>query len=171
MTVTSLLQDLIRIPSVNPDAVPNAPYSGEAKMAAHLAPLLTDWGFKVTLEEVLPERPNLIARAPGSNERPRILLGPHLDTVAIDGMTIEPFSGEEREGKIWGRGSSDTKGPMAAMLFALFQNKDQLADLPVVFMPAVFLGWGGGFCGVGLSRIFRMCSRVAIIISTNNKLD
>ena len=140
MTVTSLLQDLIRIPSVNPDAVPNAPYSGEAKMTAHLAPLLTNWGFKVTLEEVLPERPNLIARAPGSNERPRILLGPHLDTVAIDGMTIEPFSGEEREGKIWGRGSSDTKGPMAAMLFALFQNKDQLADLPVAIDFVGFMG-------------------------------
>ena len=140
MTVISLLQDLIRIPSVNPDAVPDSPDSGEAKMAAHLAPLLTDWGFKVTLEEVLLNRPNLIARAPGPNNRPRILLGPHLDTVAIDGMTIEPFSGEEREGKIWGRGSSDTKGPMAAMLFALFQNKDQLADLPVAIDFVGFMG-------------------------------
>ena len=140
MTVTTLLQDLVRIPSVNPDAVPDSPFSGEAKMAAHLAPLLTSWGFSVTLDEVLPNRPNLIARAPGPDNRPRILLGPHLDTVAVDGMTIEPFSAEERDGKIWGRGTSDTKGPMAAMLIALFQNKDRLASLPVAVDFVGFMG-------------------------------
>lgn len=140
MTVTSLLQDLIRIPSVNPDAVPDSPHSGEAAMANFLAPLLTSWGLEVTLEEVLPQRPNLIARAPGPLDRPRILLGPHLDTVAVDGMTIDPFAAEIREKKVWGRGSSDTKGPMAAMLFALFQNKDHLADLPVAVDFVGFMG-------------------------------
>lgn len=140
MTVTSLLQDLIRIPSVNPDAVPDSPHSGEAAMANFLAPLLTSWGLEVTLEEVLPQRPNLIARAPGPLDRPRILLGPHLDTVAVDGMTIDPFAAEIREKRVWGRGSSDTKGPMAAMLFALFQNKDHLADLPVAVDFVGFMG-------------------------------
>ncbi|MGJ8726508.1 MAG: M20 family metallopeptidase [Roseibacillus sp.] len=140
MTVKTLLQDLVRIPSINPDAVPNSPFSGEAKMAAHLAPLLTSWGFNVTLDEVLPNRPNLIARAPGPDNRPRILLGPHLDTVAVDGMTIEPFSAEERDGKIWGRGTSDTKGPMSSMLTALFQNKDLLATLPVAVDFVAFMG-------------------------------
>ena len=140
MNVTSLLQDLIRIPSVNSDAVPDSPYRGEAKMAAFLSELLTSWGFEVTLEEVLPDRPNLIARCPGPNDRPRILLGPHLDTVAIDGMTIEPFSGEEREGKIWGRGSSDTKGPMAAMLMGLYENRETLASSPVAIDFIGFMG-------------------------------
>lgn len=140
MSVTTLLQDLIRIPSVNPDAVPNTPHSGELGMATHLAPMLTLWGFDVTLEDVLPNRPNLIARAPGPQDRPRILLGPHLDTVAVDGMTIDPFGAEERDGKIWGRGSSDTKGPMAAMLHALSLNKDRLADLPVAIDLVAFMG-------------------------------
>ena len=140
MTVTTLLQDLIRIPSVNPDAVPDSPHSGEQAMADYLAPLLSSWGFQVTLEEVLPNRPNLIARAPGPNDRPRILLGPHLDTVAVDGMTIDPFSAEIRDEKIWGRGSSDTKGPMAAMLIALFKNKDLLAELPVAIDFVGFMG-------------------------------
>ena len=109
-------------------------------MADYLAPLLSSWGFQVTLEEVLPNRPNLIARAPGPNDRPRILLGPHLDTVAVDGMTIDPFSAEIRDEKIWGRGSSDTKGPMAAMLIALFKNKDLLAELPVAIDFVGFMG-------------------------------
>ncbi|GHC63848.1 M20 family metallopeptidase [Roseibacillus persicicus] len=140
MTVTTLLQDLVRVPSVNPDAVPDSPYSGEKAMADFLAPLLSSWGFTVTLEEILPGRPNLIARAPGPTDRPRILLGPHLDTVAIDGMTVDPFAAEIRDGKIWGRGTSDTKGPMAAMLFALFQNNDRLADLPVAVDFVGFMG-------------------------------
>jgi len=140
MNVTSLLQELIQIPSVNPDAVPTSPHRGEAKMAAFLAELLTSWGFEVTLEEVQPNRPNLIARCPGPSDRPRILLGPHLDTVAVDGMTIEPFNGEEREGKIWGRGSSDTKGPMAAMLVALYENREALAASPIAIDFVGFMG-------------------------------
>jgi acetylornithine deacetylase/succinyl-diaminopimelate desuccinylase-like protein len=46
-------------------------------------------------------------------------------------MTIEPFSGELREGKVWGRGSSDTKGPMASMLWALHELRDEIPKLPV----------------------------------------
>ena len=140
MTVTILLQDLIRIPSINPDAVPDSPHSGEEKIATHLAALLSDWGFTVTLDEVLPQRPNLIARAPGPENRPRIFLGPHLDTVAIEGMTIDPFAATMSEGKVWGRGSSDTKGPMAAMLIALFEQKEKLADLPVAIDFVAFMG-------------------------------
>ena len=41
-----------------------------------------------------------------------------LDTVSVTGMTIDPFSGEIRDGKLFGRGATDTKGPMAAMLHA-----------------------------------------------------
>ncbi len=147
MTVTSLLQTLVRIPSVNPENTPGTHLTGEQAMADYLAPLLTEWGFTVTLEEILPSRPNLIARAPGPNNRPRILLGPHLDTVGIAGMTIDAFSGEEKDGCIWGRGSSDTKGPMAAMLIALRECKDLLANLPIAIDFIAFMGeessqWG-----------------------------
>jgi acetylornithine deacetylase/succinyl-diaminopimelate desuccinylase-like protein len=45
-------------------------------------------------------------------------------------MTIEPFAGDLRDGKIWGRGASDTKGPMAAMLWALWEMRDGIASLP-----------------------------------------
>lgn len=145
--VVDLLQELIRIPSVNPDNSPGTDLTGEQAMADHVQNLLTGWGFTVHQEEIQPGRPNVIARAPGSDARPRVLLGPHLDTVGVGGMSIAPFSGEEKDGCIWGRGSSDTKGPMAAMLIALHERKDQLADLPVACDFVGFMGeessqWG-----------------------------
>lgn len=132
-SVTELLQSLIRIPSVNPDGDPGTDQCGEKEIAEWLGNFLGDRGFAITTEEVEPGRPNLIARSPGpgSDTRPRILLGPHLDTVGVGGMTIDPFAGESRDGKIWGRGASDTKGPMASMIWGLLSNQNRLADLPV----------------------------------------
>jgi acetylornithine deacetylase len=139
-SVVELLQALVQIPSVNPEGDPGVSPGGEKKMAEFLANFLEPLGFNATLEEAQPDRPNLIARAPGPEDRPRILLGPHLDTVSIAGMTIDPFLAEIRDGKIYGRGTSDTKGPMAAMLWGLFQNQDRLAKLPVAVDFVGFMG-------------------------------
>lgn len=142
--VVTLLQSLIRIPSVNPDNAPGTDQTGEAAMADHVQRYLENIGFAVIQEEVLPGRPNVVARTPydgtGPDERPRILLGPHLDTVTILGMTIEPFGAELQDGKIHGRGSTDTKGPMAAMLQALSNCRGILAGLPVAVDFVGFMG-------------------------------
>ncbi|MCE2959662.1 MAG: M20 family metallopeptidase [Akkermansiaceae bacterium] len=137
-----LLQELIKIPSVNPShASPDqADVAGEQRMADFLKIWLEGIGAEVTLEEIEPGRPNLIARFTPLDGRPRILLGPHMDTVGIDNMTIDPFSGEIRDGKIWGRGASDTKGPMAAMLMGLKNNQSILRDLPVAVDFVAFMG-------------------------------
>lgn len=143
----ALLQELIRIPSVNPDGDPGTPHTGEAAMAAWLEPWLAGRGFDVRIEEIQPGRPNIIARAPGPAKRPRILLGPHLDTVSVTGMTVEPFSGTIEDGKIWGRGSTDTKGPMAAMLWGLHECRAILANLPVAIDFVGFMGEESGQWG------------------------
>jgi len=148
--VTSLLQDLIRIPSVNPDDSPGTDQTGEGVVADYVREYLEAIGFAVTLEQIRPGRPNLIARCPSHNHpdpRPRVMFGPHLDTVGVGGMSIDPFSGELSDGKIHGRGSSDTKGPMATMLQALCNCQGILADLPVAFDFVGFMGeesaqWG-----------------------------
>lgn len=145
--VISLLQQLVRIPSVNPDNAPGTAQTGEQTLAVFLSGWLESIGAEVVLEEIQPGRPNLIARFAPLDGRPRILLGPHLDTVGVGGMTIDPFGGEIRDGKLWGRGASDTKGPMAAMLWALHENRDLLADLPVAVDFVAFMGeescqWG-----------------------------
>lgn len=145
--VISLLQQLVRIPSVNPDNAPGTDQSGEETLAIFLSGWLESIGAEVFLEEIKPGRPNLIARFAPLDGRPRILLGPHLDTVGVGGMTIDPFSGEIRDGKLWGRGASDTKGPMAAMLWALHENRDLLANLPVAVDFVAFMGEESGQWG------------------------
>lgn len=145
--VSGLLRQLVRIPSVNPDNAPGTPDTGEEALALFLRDWLEGSGARVVLEEVRPGRPNLIARFAPRDGRPRVLLGPHLDTVGVGGMTIDPFGGEVRDGRLWGRGASDTKGPMAAMLWALRENRARLADLPVAVDFAAFMGEESGQWG------------------------
>ena len=145
--VITLLQQLVRIPSVNPDNVPGTDQTGEETLAVFLSGWLESIGAEVSLDEIKPGRPNLIARFAPLDGRPRILFGPHLDTVGVDGMSIEPFGGEIRDGRLWGRGASDTKGPMAAMLWALHENRDLLPDLPVAVDFVAFMGEESGQWG------------------------
>lgn len=128
--VGDLLCELVRIPSVNPDGDPGTDEVGEQKCAEFLKNYLESLGAESWLQEVYPGRPNVVGRFPSDREgKPRLLLAPHTDTVSVVGMTIAPFSGEVRDGKIWGRGSSDTKGPMSAMLHALRECRDILPKL------------------------------------------
>ncbi|MDD5198934.1 MAG: M20 family metallopeptidase [Terrimicrobiaceae bacterium] len=127
--VIELLQELIRIPSVNPDGDPGTPHVGEGQIAEFIAAFLRNLGAEVTLTEILPGRPNVVARFPSDrSDKARLLLAPHTDTVSVGGMTIDPFDGGLRDEKIWGRGASDTKGSLAAMLWALGESRDLLAS-------------------------------------------
>ena len=145
--VVTLLQQLVRIPSVNPDNAPGTEQIGEEKIAVFLSGWLESIGAEVSLEEIKPGRPNLIARFAPLDGRPRILLGPHLDTVGVGGMIVDPFGGEIRDGKLWGRGASDTKGPMAAMLWALHEHRERLADFPIAVDFVAFMGEESGQWG------------------------
>jgi acetylornithine deacetylase/succinyl-diaminopimelate desuccinylase-like protein len=128
--VVELLQALVRIPSVNPHGEPGTDGVGERAMAEWLARYLVQLGATVEIREVLPDRPNVVAYWPTDRPgKPRILFAPHTDTVSVMGMTIDPFAGEVREGRIWGRGASDTKGSMASMLWALREMRERLPEL------------------------------------------
>jgi acetylornithine deacetylase/succinyl-diaminopimelate desuccinylase family protein len=148
MTATELLQELIRIPSVNPDGDPGTPHVGEKEIAEYVAAFLRQLGAEVELHEVLPGRPNVVACFPADRPgKPRLLLAPHTDTVSVGGMTIDPFAAELRDGKIWGRGASDTKGSLAAMLWALRESRDILADLSHEIWFAGLMGEEAGLHG------------------------
>ncbi len=115
-----LLQRMVRIPSVNPADNPGTTRTGEKACALFIAGILKKIGGKVRFQQVELGRPNVIGifRGRGKITR-RVLLAPHTDTVSVAGMTIEPFGGKISKGRLYGRGASDTKGPMAAMLQAL----------------------------------------------------
>ncbi len=130
MNVAAIAQALVRIPSVNPDGDPGTPHTGEAACAEWIADFLRDLGAEVELREVLPGRPNVVARfASDRPGKPRLLFAPHTDTVSVGGMTIDPFSGDISDGLLHGRGATDTKGPMASMLAALAASAQSLPGL------------------------------------------
>ncbi|MEX0837038.1 MAG: M20/M25/M40 family metallo-hydrolase [Gemmatimonadota bacterium] len=110
----AIARSLVAIGSVNPDLESDG--AGEAKIAAFCAELLESWGFDVSSREAVPGRPNVVARRNGTG--PTLLLNGHLDTVGVAGMTIDPFGAELKDGRLWGRGSCDMKGGVAALLAA-----------------------------------------------------
>jgi acetylornithine deacetylase/succinyl-diaminopimelate desuccinylase-like protein len=130
-SVTGLLQSLVRIPSVNPHGSPGIAHPGEQECAEFVAAYLRDeCGAEAELREVVAGRPNVVGRFPSDRPgKPRVILAPHLDTVSVGGMTIEPFGGELRDGKVWGRGATDTKGTMAAMLWSLHELRERISSL------------------------------------------
>ncbi len=114
------LRDYIALPSVNPMRRHDLPADivGEARYAAHVRDQLR--ALDVDAELIGPaDRPSVVAelRVPGA--RDTVLVASHLDTVPVDGMQIDPFEPSVRDGRVYGRGSCDTKGGMAALLAAL----------------------------------------------------
>jgi len=123
----SLARALVAIDSRNPSLDSDGP--GEAAAATFLAETLTAWGFKVDLLESSPGRPNVIARIGGGHGGRSLMLNGHLDTVGVAGMTHEPWSPGVRDGRLYGRGSTDMKAGIAAMCAAAARAAAQPAGL------------------------------------------
>ncbi|MFP4624830.1 MAG: ArgE/DapE family deacylase [Gemmatimonadota bacterium] len=111
----ALARALIATPSVNPSLEPGG--AGEAEAAELVSGWLRSWGFQVQRVEAAPGRPSVVARLDRGPGRSLILSG-HLDTVGTEGMTVAPFDPVVRDGRVWGRGSADMKGGVAAALAA-----------------------------------------------------
>jgi acetylornithine deacetylase/succinyl-diaminopimelate desuccinylase family protein len=119
--ITRLLQDLVRVASVDPHGAPGTttPNIGEARIAEYVADVLRKLALDVEVHEVEPGRPNVIGKFSSRGARKVLAFAPHTDTVSVAGMTIDPFAAEIRDGKLYGRGACDTKGSLAAMLAGL----------------------------------------------------
>lgn len=113
----ALTRALVAVDSRNPVIAPGGP--GEGAVASLLAGVLASWGFDVELQEVAPGRPNVIARTGRRGAgAPALMFNGHLDVVGTDGMVHPPFDPAVRDGRIYGRGSADMKGGIAAMCAA-----------------------------------------------------
>ncbi|HST25272.1 MAG TPA: M20/M25/M40 family metallo-hydrolase [Gaiellaceae bacterium] len=112
--VTELLQELIRLDTVNPPG-------NETQAAELLRDYLEPFGVECELYARVPERASLVARIRGRGDGPRLLFLSHTDTVLADPAewTVDPWSGELRDGQVWGRGALDMKGQVAASAVAI----------------------------------------------------
>ena len=109
-----LLRELLRLDTVNPPG-------NETRAAELLRAYLEARGVPCELYAKAPERANLVARLRGREDGKRLLLLSHTDTVLADPAewAVDPWSGELRDGHIWGRGALDMKGQVAAAAVAI----------------------------------------------------
>lgn len=112
--VTDLLSRLIQVDTTNPPG-------NETAAAELLRDYLEANGLECELYARVPERANLVARIPGRGDGPTLLFLGHTDVVLADASewSVPPFSGEVRDGEIWGRGALDMKGHVAANAVAI----------------------------------------------------
>jgi len=106
---------LVQSNSINPTLVPGAP--GEGAIAAFIASSLKSLGLEVETFEPEPGRTTVLGRRRGTGGGRSLMFNAHCDTVDVAGMA-EPFSGAVRDGRVYGRGSFDMKGSLAAQMGA-----------------------------------------------------
>lgn len=114
----ALLQTLLRFDTTNPPG-------HEIDCMRYLQGVLQAYNIPVTVLAKDPQRPNLIARLPGSGQAPPLLLQGHVDVVptADQPWTVPPFAGLVNDGFIWGRGALDMKAGVTMMLAAMLRLK------------------------------------------------
>lgn len=112
--ILDLLCELIRTPSVNPSLA--AEGTGEGAIAELACRWLSENGVPAWTEEAGPGRPNVVAEVKGADPGPTLVLCAHLDTVGTQGMSIPPFEPRVDANRVYGRGSYDMKGSVAAVM-------------------------------------------------------
>jgi acetylornithine deacetylase/succinyl-diaminopimelate desuccinylase-like protein len=112
-SATELLQQLIRFDTVNPPG-------NEQAAQNFLQDKLEAAGFECTQLSAVNGRPNLVARLPGRSDGPRLAYLGHVDTVLAnpEDWTVDPWSGELKDGCVWGRGALDMKDQVASEIAA-----------------------------------------------------
>ncbi|HEX4816949.1 MAG TPA: M20 family metallopeptidase [Nonomuraea sp.] len=114
--VVAFTRELVRIPSTND------PGRRERAAAALVAARMREWGWDPVRYDVEPDRPNVVAVVEGGGgDGPTLMFEGHTDVVTegdLSSWTVDPFGGEIRDGRLWGRGSADMKSGLAATLYA-----------------------------------------------------
>lgn len=132
--ILTVLQKMVQIDSVNPSLVSGG--TGEADVAQYLADEMRSLGLEVDIQEVLPNRPNVVGVLKGKGNGRSLMLNGHTDIVGVEGMA-DPFSGKIENGRMYGRGAYDMKAGLAASLAvakALIDAKEELAGDLVLAM-------------------------------------
>jgi acetylornithine deacetylase/succinyl-diaminopimelate desuccinylase family protein len=114
--VAELAAKLVAIESINPEVVAGG--SGEVEIARFVAEWCDRAGLETTLSEPAAGRPNVVAVARGSGGGRTLILNAHTDTVGVAGMT-DPFAPRLEGRRLYGRGSYDMKGSLAACMLAV----------------------------------------------------
>lgn len=118
--ITTLLQQLVAINSINPDLMPGG--AGEGEIAHFVANWLERAGVAVTLDEPVAGRPSVIGIVRGTGGGRSLLLNAHMDTVGVEDMA-RPHEPVVEGKRLYGRGAYDMKAGLAAIMVAAARAK------------------------------------------------
>jgi acetylornithine deacetylase len=156
--IAELLAQLVAIDSVNPDLVPGGP--GEAEIARFVAAWLQQAGLEVEIDEPLPGRPNVVGIARGTGGGHSLMLNAHMDTVGVAGME-HPHEPAIVGNRLYGRGSYDMKGGLAAIMFAAAAAKQRGLRGDVILTAVA----DEEFASIGTSSIIKRWHADAAIVT------
>ena len=155
----ALTRDLLRFDTVNPP--------GRERDCAHWAGgLLQDWGYAVEYSEYEKDRTSVIARAGGSAAKPPLCLTGHLDVVPLGTRkwSKDPFAGEANGDKLYGRGASDMKSGVAAILVAARAFAKKLNGTPGIVLVLTAAEEGGCVGSRHLAALPKLMGKAGAIV-------
>ncbi len=134
----ALTKSLLKFDTINPPG-------RERDCARYAGAMLEEWGFKVDYYEYQDSRTSVVARAGGIAGKAPLCLTGHLDVVPLGSRkwTRDPFNGETDGDRLFGRGSSDMKAGIAAILLASKNFKDKLNGTPGIVLVLTAAEEGG----------------------------
>jgi succinyl-diaminopimelate desuccinylase len=155
----ALTRALLKFDTVNPPG-------RERDCARHAGAMLEEWGFKVDYHEYDEARTSVVARAGGSPKKAPLCLTGHLDVVALGSRpwTKAPFDGETDGDKLYGRGTSDMKAGVAAILLAAKSMAQHLNGTPGVVVVLTAAEEGGCIGSKHLAQTQLLGSAGAMIV-------
>ncbi len=159
MDPVSLTRSLLHFDTVNPPG-------READCARHAGRLLEDWGYRVAYQEFAPGRTSVIARAGGSDAKAPLCLTGHLDVVPLGSRAWrhDAFAGETDGDRLYGRGSSDMKAGVAAMLIAAANFAKRLNNTPGVVLVLTAAEEGGCVGSAELAKLPKLMGRAGAMV-------
>lgn len=160
------LAALVRINSINPKFSDGV--TDEQAISAHLGEVMRALGLEVTHYDVAPRRTSVVGRLRGSGGGRSLILYGHIDTVGVDEMP-EPFSGDIRDGRMYGRGTYDMKGGLAACIAAVKALVDARAPLAgdVLIVGAA----DEEVASIGMTEVLRHVRADAAIVTESTELQ
>ncbi len=166
LSALELTRALVRFDTINPPG-------NERPCAEYLGRILEDAGFAVSYHEFAETRTSLVARIGGDADAKPLCFTGHIDTVPLGAVpwSADPFAADIADGKLYGRGTSDMKGGVAAFVVAAIRLARELESGPgvvLVITAGEETGCEGAYHLAGLGNVLGDAGAIVVAEPSSN---
>ena len=166
LSALELTQALVRFDTINPPG-------NERLCAEHLGSILNDAGFAVSYHEFAETRTSLVARIGGDADAKPLCFTGHIDTVPLGAVpwSVDPFTADIADGKLYGRGTSDMKSGVAAFVVAAIRLARELETGPgmvLIITAGEETGCEGAYHLAGLGNVLGDAGAIVVAEPSSN---